>query len=465
MELLALAIAPVAFLLIYIYEKDVIAKEPRKELVKAFIGGAIGTIFAVTIYHVIWDFFFIEAESWENPLLSALGEAFLEAAIPEEFFKFLVLYLLVWKSADFDENFDGIVYAVFVSMGFACTENIMYVIQGGEGVGYLRAFTAVPGHFFFAVIMGYYFSLAKFASPSDTHTNLVKSFVYAMIAHGIYDGILFLMSKFDVEEDASVGIIALFYLVFFVFNFFLWRLGFRRIKELRNVDLAILPDDHPKKPKFMKTSGKKLTGYQRQATSKPTSQRPVYQNQNQTPASQRPSNNFSEKITLSSGPVLQHQDKLRQGMNASGNMQSSSHVEASVIQQTPHLSQNVTTAIQPKDLADFQDDMEAKTQMIPTPNNIPFGDDSTLQLNTEFCPTMKDLEPVPPPENPLDASFDLGNLSVGSQNFDDLLKGNSASDSQKEFPVSSSTTQPKVFESMPTLNKLDSVPGIDKIQK
>ena len=148
MSPLTIAIAPVAFLLIYIYEKDVIAKEPKKELIKAFVGGAIGTVVAVGVFCSLWLALFFEAETWENPILSAFGQAFIEAAIPEEFFKFLVLYLLVWKSKDFDENFDGIVYAVFVSMGFACTENIMYVLVHGTGVGFLRAFTAVPGQSF-----------------------------------------------------------------------------------------------------------------------------------------------------------------------------------------------------------------------------------------------------------------------------------------------------------------------------
>ena len=253
--LLAIAIAPVAFLLIYIYEKDVIAKEPKSALIKAFCGGAFLTVIAVLISHAIWTVFFYEAEEWENAFLSAFGQAFLEAALPEEFFKFLILYLFVWKSKDFDENFDGIVYAVFVSMGFACTENILYTFQNGEGTGIMRAFTAVPGHFFFAVIMGYYFSLAKFTN--DTRSNLIKSLFFPILAHGVYDMILFLMHGLSEEEsDSNTALMCALFLAFFVFNFFLWRQGFRRIKELRNMDIDLLPDDHPQKRNFYLKQGK-----------------------------------------------------------------------------------------------------------------------------------------------------------------------------------------------------------------
>ena len=231
---------PSRLLLIYIYKRDVISKEPTKELVKAFIGGC-GVVLLDLILLLPFQLTLGDAEGWSNPIISAFGQAFLEAGIPEELCKFTMLYLLVWKSPEFDEHFDGIVYATFISLGFACIENIMYVFMGGVGTGVMRAITAVPGHFFFAVVMGYYFSRAKF-DPANRKANMLKAIIYPMIIHGIYDMILFLMNGLgnDENSDAYTGIIAILLIAFFAFNFTLWKHGRKRIMELRNNDLIAI---------------------------------------------------------------------------------------------------------------------------------------------------------------------------------------------------------------------------------
>lgn len=239
--LLKLAIAPVALLLIYIYKKDVISKEPTKALVKAFIGGCLVVLLDLLVL-LPGMLLLGEASEWSPLLLSVFGQSFIEAGIPEELCKFAVLYFLAWKSKDFDEHFDGIVYAVFVSMGFACLENIMYVVMGGVGTGILRAITAVPGHFFFGVIMGYYFSRAKFV-PKMRKNAMLKALFIPMLLHGTYDFILFLITALANVEEEDMGptavIIIVFVIFFFVFNFFLWKQGRKRIEELRADDLAV----------------------------------------------------------------------------------------------------------------------------------------------------------------------------------------------------------------------------------
>ena len=57
--------------------------------------------------------------------------AFFVAAAPEEGAKLLALWLLLRKNPHFDEDFDCIVYSVFVSLGFATLENIGYVLMSG----------------------------------------------------------------------------------------------------------------------------------------------------------------------------------------------------------------------------------------------------------------------------------------------------------------------------------------------
>ena len=234
MNLLALALAPVVILLVYIYSRDVIAKEPIKMLLKAFFGGVLSAVITIIVVGLFAIPMSIEQVGF---FMAIFNESFLQAGIPEELFKYLILFWLVWSNKEFDERFDGIVYAVFVSMGFAGTENIFYVLEGGTATAILRAFTAVPGHFFFAVIMGYYLSKAKFVDNGKYGT-LAKALIYPMIAHGTYDFCCFSVAA-TVDDESKIGIAGAMTLAFFVFNFFLWRYGIKKIRELRKEDLQI----------------------------------------------------------------------------------------------------------------------------------------------------------------------------------------------------------------------------------
>ena len=123
----------------------------------------------------------------KNFLIEALYTSFIVASGTEELFKFIILYFLVWKNKNFNEPFDGIVYAVFISLGFAGIENVLYIFNpylGGYQTAIARAIFSVPGHGLFGVSMGYYYAIAKF-----NKTTLVTAFS-ALFIHGIYDFIL-----------------------------------------------------------------------------------------------------------------------------------------------------------------------------------------------------------------------------------------------------------------------------------
>ena len=188
------ALAPVALLLLYIYYQDKKAPEPTDMLFKAF---RFGVLSAIVVMLVLAPF---GSNELPKNLFQSIKVSFFEAGIPEEFFKWVFLYILIWKSPQFDEYIDGLVYAVFVSMGFACLENVMYVVPGGMSVAVSRALLSVPAHFLFAVIMGYYFSLAKF-NPDERTKYLAMSIVLPMIAHGLFDTLAFWM---DTMNDYSV---------------------------------------------------------------------------------------------------------------------------------------------------------------------------------------------------------------------------------------------------------------------
>ena len=148
----------------------------------------------------------------------------------EEGFKFLAFILLIWKSRDFNEKFDGIVYAVFISLGFAGIENLLYVVQGGATVGLSRALTAVPAHALFGITMGYYFGLARFY-PVQRKFMISLAILVPFMFHGFYD--FCLMSKQP-----------LMLLLIIPFIIYLWISGFRKMKLLSNQSIYKRSEEH-----------------------------------------------------------------------------------------------------------------------------------------------------------------------------------------------------------------------------
>jgi RsiW-degrading membrane proteinase PrsW (M82 family) len=216
--LFAIAILPVILLMIYIYRQDKYQKEPIKSLIKAFIGGMIAIPLDILI--VTGIDFLLGGTVLANTVFFS---AFLEAGIPEELSKFLIFIIFIWNDKNFDEYFDGIVYATFIGLGFACVENIEYVFQFGFQTGVVRALLSVPGHFLFGVVMGYFFSLAKF-HPEKRGTYLISGLMLAMLAHGLFDWLLMVASVLPLIG----GII---YLVFLWGDIKLWKLGLKYINK------------------------------------------------------------------------------------------------------------------------------------------------------------------------------------------------------------------------------------------
>lgn len=210
------ALAPVAWLLWTIYRKDSVQPEPTKWLVKAFLYG-VGSLFlsfAISMPTSIVLGLSVDNQTYES-LLEALADAFLLAAIPEETAKLFMLWLLLRKNPFFDERFDGIVYAVCVGLGFAALENVCYLINGIEdgswiGIGVTRAVFTVPAHYFFAILMGYYYSLYHFGIDRSVKAQ-VMIIMAPILAHGLFDTILFCI---NIDESIS-GILMILFIVFF----------------------------------------------------------------------------------------------------------------------------------------------------------------------------------------------------------------------------------------------------------
>lgn len=254
--LVCAAVIPAIALSIYIYKKDRVEKEPIGLLLLLFGLGAVMCFPAAKLESLMID--------WQNDLFMPWGnmkdntlylptdvfgsymavKAFAVVALVEEGLKFLVLVLVTKNNKHFNSLFDGIIYAVFVSLGFAAYENILYVLKYGWETAFTRAVYAVPGHTFFAIIMGYYYTLWNVYRKARIKeqkllkdgylTGIKKKFVCAhypvlallmpILAHGFYDYCCFMETK-------------LWRLVLMIFVLFLYGYCFYRVYKMSENDV------------------------------------------------------------------------------------------------------------------------------------------------------------------------------------------------------------------------------------
>lgn len=182
---LLIALLPAALLLLYIYKKDP-QPEPTSWLVKCLLWGA-GISIPVAFLEMGIESLFFAQEGETLSVFNAVGQSFFVAALPEEGFKLLGLWLILRKNPYFDEHFDGIVYSVFIGLGFAAVENVFYVMGDEDwlSVGISRALLSVPGHYAFAVLMGFYYSVYRFVDHKPMTGLLVL--LVPFFAHGVFD--------------------------------------------------------------------------------------------------------------------------------------------------------------------------------------------------------------------------------------------------------------------------------------
>lgn len=210
------ALLPACVLFWYVYSRD-ITPEPKNVVLKGFLYGVLATFASTLISGPLMALGFYSNEP--SSFWQSLMTAFFGAAIPEESAKLFMLWLLLRKCRDFDERYDGIVYATAVGLGFASFENIMYLASSGFGffqVAISRALLAVPGHFAFAVVMGYYYSRRHFSwNPEEKRSAGIKMWLYPVLLHGTYDTICFASG---ISERWSI--VLTFILLFFCLRLF-----------------------------------------------------------------------------------------------------------------------------------------------------------------------------------------------------------------------------------------------------
>lgn len=240
--LFLLAIIPAIVLMVFIYKKDKKEKEPKKLLWGCFLLGIVSIAPALVIENIgeatVGAFF------EEVPFIYVLLDNFVVVALAEEGCKYFMLKKKTWKNDAFNCTFDGIVYSVFVSLGFATLENILYVWDGGMGTAFLRMFTAVPLHAVAAVFMGYYYGLAKKAAVEGDSAAVGKNKTNALfvpiVIHGIYD--------FLVSIDAEIfgeGMSTICFFIWVAFVIVIFIRAFILVNKSSKNDVCFIRAEEP----------------------------------------------------------------------------------------------------------------------------------------------------------------------------------------------------------------------------
>ena len=227
--LIIAAVVPAIFLMVKVYQADRLEKEPIGMLIGLLILGIISTSLAGTTEELGS---IALANLFPNGgLLSDALLYFIVVALSEEGFKYLVLKIRTWKSPHFNCQFDGVVYAVFVSLGFALWENIAYVLRFGVGTAVARAITAVPGHACFGVFMGVWYGVAKryeLAGRVEESAHARKmALLIPILLHGVYDFIA------SMENDIMS-------IIFLVFVGWMFRTALKLVRTVSAADSPLM---------------------------------------------------------------------------------------------------------------------------------------------------------------------------------------------------------------------------------
>lgn len=264
--LMFIALLPAVVLVVYIYRKDRTDKEPPALLAKLLGYGALSCLPAIVVELILSAV--IERLNVRNVYLGYFLEAFVVAGLTEETCKFLFLRT-TWRSPAFDYQFDAIVYAVMVALGFAAFENVKYVYSYGFATGLVRAVTAVPGHAIFGVFMGYFYGYAKLSDywgrDEDRKAYLALSVVVPILLHGCYDFLAFAQ-----EGDSR------FTLLFYAYLIALYVFGIRRVNRSSRDDRRVTREtvfDYFRRMQYpcrrSTATGTTTSGAERRANAKP----------------------------------------------------------------------------------------------------------------------------------------------------------------------------------------------------
>lgn len=224
--LLTVAIAPSLALFSYFYLRDQFSQEPSKLLFQSFIYGAVLTFPILFLQYVLNE---------EGVFSSIFASNVLFPSLIEEFFKWLVLLIAIFRHVDFEDPYDGILYGASVSLGFATVENILYLLEFGTDIAFIRALLPVSSHALFGVVMGYYFGKAKFSSEGSVEYKwLFLALFIPITLHLLYN------STVSLNTNILAGAVP--------FMLFLWWFGLKKVKQAHLLSLNHYHQQNSKLP-------------------------------------------------------------------------------------------------------------------------------------------------------------------------------------------------------------------------
>lgn len=214
-ELLILAIAPTIGVMLWIYLKDKYDKEPVMVLGKFFVIGVFISIIAIML-----EFILLKINSFTG-YLNYIYISFIVAGFVEEGVKWIALVPNLLKEKNFNEKLDGIIYSIFLSLGFATIENIVYLMSEDSStaiqLGMIRAVISIPAHMMFAITMGYYISKYKYSASKNKKIKYLSfSLLFPILLHGVFDFILMIEYRWSI-------------ILFIAYIVFLWKINLDKL--------------------------------------------------------------------------------------------------------------------------------------------------------------------------------------------------------------------------------------------
>ncbi len=217
---LIFALLPVFLILFFVYSKDRFEREPFGKVFQVFFLSALFSFAVIPFERIVGSLLFMNYAA-RSAMDFDFALNFWAVALVEELYKWLILMILLWSSPCFRYRYDGIVYALASSLGFAGCENVLYLLGWGHSIALGRAIFSIPGHATYGVLMGFFFSRARQFKNRKlgvlSFANMVLSVASATLCHAVYD---FLLS--DSIQGGGLGL--LFFLYVFVMDVIAWML-------------------------------------------------------------------------------------------------------------------------------------------------------------------------------------------------------------------------------------------------
>ncbi len=202
---LLLALVPAAAWLGVFYLQDRAEPEPKQFVIGVFI---LGVLLAAAVGQpLIQDVFGVNKWAGSSLFLQLLAGICI-VGVTQEFLKYAAVRYSIFRSVEFDERIDGIIYGAAAGLGYATLLNVQYVLQNGGvdlGIGAVRIAVIALAHASFAGVTGYFLGRAKFENRGPFW--LPAGLLLAAILNGVVSTLLSEITRSGLRPTPLNGLI------------------------------------------------------------------------------------------------------------------------------------------------------------------------------------------------------------------------------------------------------------------